>query len=217
MRAFYGRSGKDVLLRDRFKTYLTVQIGRVLASSGLYSCLSSPKGSLICLVAAKKPDYGFNCQTIFLSLDLDGHSDPEESFARDLPDFPSINPEVTSIDDEDDTSIGIPSLVYRSQGQEDLHISHNQDVPSELRPGVQLSAHNLTDELASLVTRGMIQLALSGASQPGPIHGIRQQQSARGFLRTSSSELDTDAEGDDFELLDQSELNQMDPSISRGQ
>ncbi|XP_066487224.1 reticulophagy regulator 3 isoform X2 [Tiliqua scincoides] len=151
------------------------------------------------------------------SEDLDGHSDPEESFARDLPDFPSINPEVTGIDDEDDTSIGIPSLVYRAQGQEDLRLSRSQEVTSELRPGELLSAHNLPDDLASFVTRGMIQFALSGASQPGSLHGFRQQQSARGFLRTSSSELDTDAEGDDFELLDQSELNQMDPSVSRGQ
>ncbi|XP_053115191.1 reticulophagy regulator 3 isoform X2 [Hemicordylus capensis] len=151
------------------------------------------------------------------SEDLDGHSDPEESFARDLPDFPSINPEVMGIDDEDDTSIGIPSLAYRAQGQEDLQLSHSREVSSELLSGQLPSTHNLTDDLASFVTRGMIQLALSGASQSGSIHGIRQQQSARAFLRTSSSELDTDAEGDDFELLDQSELNQMDPSVSRGQ
>lgn len=124
---------------------------------------------------------------------------------------------MTGIDDEDDTSIGIPSLMYRAQVQEDLCLSHSQEVTSELRPGELLYSHNLTNDLASFVTKGMIQLALSGASQPGSTHGIRQQQSARAFLRTSSSELDTDAEGDDFELLDQSELNQMDPSVSHGQ
>ncbi|XP_028560952.2 reticulophagy regulator 3 isoform X1 [Podarcis muralis] len=151
------------------------------------------------------------------SEDFDGHSDPEESFARDLPDFPSINPEVTGIDDEDDTSIGIPSLACRGQGQEELRLSHDrEEVTSDILGNLPLM-HNLTDDLAGFVTRGMIQLALSGASQSGSVPGNRRQQSARAFLRTSSSELDTDAEGDDFELLDQSELNQMDPSSSRGQ
>lgn len=151
------------------------------------------------------------------SEDFDGHSDPEESFARDLPDFPSINPEVTGIDDEDDTSIGIPSLVSRAQ--EDLRLSHDQEeVTSQLSLGELPLMHNLRGDLAGFVTRGMIQLALSGAAgQSGSVHGSRRQQSAKAFLRTSSSELDTDAEGDDFELLDQSELNQMDPSTSRGQ
>ncbi|XP_042333276.1 reticulophagy regulator 3 isoform X2 [Sceloporus undulatus] len=152
------------------------------------------------------------------SEDFDGHSDPEESFARDLPDFPSINPEVTGIDDEDDTSIGIPSLASRPQGQEELRLSHEQEeATSQLLLGEVPLMHNLKDDIAGFVTRGMIQLALSGASQSGSMHGSRRQQSAKAFLRTSSSELDTDAEGDDFELLDQSELNQMDPSSSRGQ
>lgn len=156
---------------------------------------------------------------MLLFLDFDGHSDPEESFARDLPDFPSINPEVTGIDDEDDTSIGIPSLVSRAQAQEDIRLSHDQEeVTPQLPLGELPLMHNLRGDLAGFVTRGMIQLALSGATaQSGSMHGSRRQQSAKAFLRTSSSELDTDAEGDDFELLDQSELNQMDPSTSRGQ
>ncbi|XP_044303308.1 reticulophagy regulator 3 isoform X2 [Varanus komodoensis] len=152
------------------------------------------------------------------SEDFDAQSDPEESFARDLPDFPSINPEMTGIDDEDDTSIGIPSLAARTQDQEDKRLSHNQEgVTSELLLGELPLAHNLTDDLAGFVTRGMIQLALSGASHSGSMHGNRQQQKAKALLHTSSSELDTDAEGDDFELLDQSELSQMDPSSSHAQ
>ncbi|KAK9396744.1 hypothetical protein NXF25_020105 [Crotalus adamanteus] len=152
------------------------------------------------------------------SEDFDGHSDPEESFARDLPDFPSINPEMTGIDDEDDTSIGIPSLAPHHRAQEENQQSHKQEaVTSEFLLSELPLMHNLTDDLAGFVTRGMIQLALSGTSQSVAMHNNRQQQNAKAFLRTSSSELDTDAEGDDFELLDQSELNQMDPSNSRGQ
>uniref|UniRef100_A0A8B9E3W0 RETREG1-3/ARL6IP-like N-terminal reticulon-homology domain-containing protein n=1 Tax=Anser cygnoides TaxID=8845 RepID=A0A8B9E3W0_ANSCY len=146
------------------------------------------------------------------SEDLDGHSDPEESFARDLPDFPSINPEATGLDDEDDTSIGIPSLAYRPQGTGELHFPYYQEEAAAL-PSVQ----NLTDNIAGFVTRGMIQLALSGTAQPGSSHSDNPQRGAKTYLRTASSDLDTDAEGDDFELLDQSELNQLDPAGSRGQ
>lgn len=144
--------------------------------------------------------------------DLDGHSDPEESFARDLPDFPSINPEAIGIDDEDDTSIGIPSLAYRSQGTEDLQLPYEQEEFGTL-PSVQ----NLTNNITGFVTRGMIQLALSGAPQPGSSRSTNPQRGAKTHLRAASSDLDTDAEGDDFELLDQSELNQLDPTGSRGQ
>lgn len=144
--------------------------------------------------------------------DLDGHSDPEESFARDLPDFPSINPEATGIDDEDDTSIGIPSLAYRPQGTEDLQLPYEQEEFGTL-PSVQ----NLTNNIAGFVTRGMIQLALSGTPQPGSSRSTNLQRGAKTHLRAASLDLDTDAEGDDFELLDQSELNQLDPTGSRGQ
>ncbi|XP_071584481.1 reticulophagy regulator 3 [Heliangelus exortis] len=145
------------------------------------------------------------------SEDLDGHSDPEESFARDLPDFPSINPEATGMDDEDDTSIGIPSLAYRTQGMEELHLPYDQE-----EQGVLPSVQNLTDNITGFVTRGMIELALSGAPQPGSSRSTRPLRGAQTYLRTASSDLDTDAEGDDFELLDQSELNQLDPGGSRG-
>uniref|UniRef100_A0A8C0M050 RETREG1-3/ARL6IP-like N-terminal reticulon-homology domain-containing protein n=1 Tax=Canis lupus familiaris TaxID=9615 RepID=A0A8C0M050_CANLF len=152
------------------------------------------------------------------SEDLDGHSDPEESFARDLPDFPSINVDPAGLDDEDDTSIGMPNLMYRSPpGAGELqnpHASQDEAVLPELLLGSLPAGSNLTSNLASLVSQGMIHLALSGASQPGP-SGPPPRRATRGFLRAPSSDLDTDAEGDDFELLDQSELNQLDPASSR--
>lgn len=152
------------------------------------------------------------------SEDLDGHSDPEESFARDLPDFPSINVDPAGLDDEDDTSIGMPSLMYRSPpGAEEPQAppaSQAEAALPELLLGVLPTGSNLTSNLASLVSQGMIQLALTGASQPGP-SGPPPRRATRGFPRAPSSDLDTDAEGDDFELLDQSELNQLDPASSK--
>ncbi|NXX85802.1 RETR3 regulator, partial [Urocolius indicus] len=144
------------------------------------------------------------------SEDLDGHSDPEESFARDLLDFPSVNPEATGIDDRDDTSIWIPSVAFRSQVT-DLHLPYEQE-----ESGVLPSIQYLTNNVAGAVTRGMIQLALSGASQPHSLHSVSLQRAANTYLRAASLDLDNDAEGGDFELLDQSELNQLDPAGSRG-
>ncbi|EHB02803.1 Protein FAM134C, partial [Heterocephalus glaber] len=149
------------------------------------------------------------------SEDLDGHSDPEESFARDLPDFPSINVDPASLDDEEDTSIGMPSLVYRSpQVPRVPAASRDEATLPELLLSALPVGSNLTSNLASLVSQGVIHMALSGASQPGPA-GPPARRAARGLLRAPSSDLDTDAEGDDFELLDQSELNQLDPASSR--
>ncbi|XP_030077135.1 LOW QUALITY PROTEIN: reticulophagy regulator 3 [Microcaecilia unicolor] len=142
--------------------------------------------------------------------------DPEESFARDLPDFPSINPDLTGMDDEDDTSIGFPSTAYRTRTAQDPNLYDEQEaIDSDLALGGLPAAQNFTDNLAGLVTRGMIQLALSGSSQTASAYSVDPQRPVRTYHSNSDSDLDTDAEGDDFELLDQSELNQTDPSTSR--
>ncbi|OCT60356.1 reticulophagy regulator 3 [Xenopus laevis] len=143
------------------------------------------------------------------SEDLDRHSDPEESFARDLPDFPSINPDATGIEDDDETSIGLPSTALHPHLSSRQLYDEQESLDAELSLGGFPSTQNITENIAGFVTRGMIQLALAGASQQ--THNPRAKQ----YQRNSSSELDTDAEADDFELLDQSELSQMDPSSSQ--
>lgn len=147
------------------------------------------------------------------SEDLDRHSDPEESFARDLPDFPSINPEVTGIDDEDDTSIGLPMAIGRPHMSSDQLYDEQESSESEVP--LAIGAQQLKDNLTNLVTRGMIQMALAGVTQQASAFLENPRQKT--YQRNSSSELDTDAEADDFELLDQSELSQMDPANPRGQ
>lgn len=150
--------------------------------------------------------------------DLDGHSDPEESFARDLPDFPSINVDPAGLEDEDDTSIGMPSLMFRSptgaEAPQAPPAGREEASLPELLLGTLPAGSALTSNLASLVSQGVIQMALAGASQSGPSVPL-SRRATRGVLWAPSSDLDTDAEGDDFELLDQSELNQLDPAGSR--
>lgn len=178
----------------------------------------------------------FSCFAIFSDIiysgfcsDFDRHSDGEESFAQDLPDFPSINPDATLMDDDDDTSIGLPSLgpsgltSHRASVLDvDSHLDSDQeDLDSELSLSSLPLASSLTGDLAGVIASNMIQAALSGAMQPRP-HVTQRRQGPpragahRSYRKQSSSELDTDWDGEDFEMLDQSELNQMDPLAGGG-
>lgn len=84
------------------------------------------------------------------------------------------------------TSIGIPSLAYRPQVTEDVHLPYYQE-----EAGVLPSVQNLTNNIAGFVTRGMIQLALSGATQPGSSRSDNLHRDAKTYLRTASLDLDT--------------------------
>lgn len=161
--------------------------------------------------------------------DLDRHSDAEESFAQDLPDFPSINPDATLMDDDDDTSIGLPSLAMSGLASHrasvldvDAHLDSDQeDLDAELSLSGLPPASDFTGELAGVIASNMIQAALAGALQPRPPithrrEGPPRSGAHRSYRKQSSSELDTDLDGEDFEMLDQSELNQMDPLAGGG-
>ncbi|XP_066498589.1 reticulophagy regulator 3 [Hoplias malabaricus] len=167
------------------------------------------------------------------SEDLDRHSDPEESFAHDLPEFPSINPDATLMEDDDDPSLGLPSLGSAGlSGPRGSTTSALLDLDSQLDSDqedldLSLGALNvnsdLSGDLAGILASNMIQAAISGALLPRPPQGPRRDGppragATRSYRKQSSSELDTDLdlEGEDFEMLDQSELNQMDPLGSAG-
>lgn len=162
------------------------------------------------------------------SEDLDRHSDPEESFACGLPDFPSINPDATLMEDDDDASIGLPSLNSAApsghRGSTSALLDLNTEMDSdqedlELSLGSLNTTSDLTSNLAGVIASNMIQAAIAGAMQPRPPQGPRRESgpragaAPRGFRKQSSSELDIDLDydGEDFEMLDQSELNQLDP------
>ncbi|XP_016896063.1 reticulophagy regulator 3 isoform X1 [Cynoglossus semilaevis] len=152
------------------------------------------------------------------SEELDRHSDAEESFAQDLPDFPSINPDATLMDDDDDTSIGLPSLAPSGPSghrasvldvESHLLDSDQEELDAELSLSGLPSASDFTGDLAGVFASNMIQAALVGALQSRA--PAEQHRAHRSYRQQSSSEMDTDLDGDDFEMLDQSELNQMDP------
>ncbi|RXM94289.1 NAD-dependent protein deacetylase sirtuin-6 [Acipenser ruthenus] len=118
------------------------------------------------------------------SEDLDRHSDPEESFARDLPDFPSINPDATLLDDDDDTSIGIPNVPYRSLTQEEARLySDQEEIDTELSLSGLLPAHDFTSDIAGIIASNMIQAALAGAVQGPPRRDNPQRAPPRGYRK----------------------------------
>lgn len=120
------------------------------------------------------------------------------------------------MEDDDDPSIGLPSLgsvgisatrASASSALLDLDAqldSDQDDLDTDLSLGSLNVTSDLAGDLAGILASNMIQAALSGAVQV-----------PRGYRKQSSSELDPDLDldqdQDDFELLDQSELNQMDP------
>ncbi|XP_067825396.1 reticulophagy regulator 3 [Heptranchias perlo] len=148
------------------------------------------------------------------SEDLDRHSDPEESFARDLPEFPSINPDVTGVDDDEDTSLGIPTAPYQALAQEDVSLfSDQEDIDADISLSGLPSPLNFTGSegltLAGAIASNMMSAALSSAAQETQmVRDNPQWVASQTWHEHSGTEMDTDAEGDDFELLDQSELNQ---------
>lgn len=120
------------------------------------------------------------------------------------------------MEDDDDPSLGLPSLssvglsgprASASSALLDLDAqldSDQDDLDTDLSLGGLNVTSDITGDLAGILASNMIQAALSGALQ-----------APRGYRKQSSSELDPDLDldqdQDDFELLDQSELNQMDP------
>lgn len=130
------------------------------------------------------------------------------------------------MDDDDDTSIGLPSLGHpglASHRASVLDVDENLDSDQEdldLSLGILPAASNLSGDLAGVIASNMIQAALMGAMQPRPAaSGAAAQRreapprvaAQRSYRKQSSSELDTDLDGEDFEMLDQAELNQLDP------
>ncbi|XP_051894820.1 reticulophagy regulator 3 isoform X2 [Pristis pectinata] len=148
------------------------------------------------------------------SEDLDRHSDPEESFARDLPEFPSINPDVTGLDDDDDTSLGIPTASYQPLLQDNVSLSSDQeDIDEDISQTGLPSPLSFTGSqglsLAGTIASDMMAAALSNATHEAQLMRDDPLRVAFQTLHEHGNiEVDTDAEGDDFELLDQSELNQ---------
>ncbi|XP_042318305.1 reticulophagy regulator 1 isoform X2 [Sceloporus undulatus] len=139
--------------------------------------------------------------------DFDRPSDHEEAFIRDLTEFPSVENGMGT-NDEDDSSIGLP--VQQEKKKEHLSTTTLNPGTRPEREGhsaaglslplINNQAFNIVTAIASDVVTSVVSAAVRDqlqSMQPDP---------------NLIEETDTE-EGDDFELLDQSELEQMESEL----
>ncbi|XP_031991187.1 reticulophagy regulator 1 isoform X2 [Hylobates moloch] len=137
--------------------------------------------------------------------DLDRPS--EEVFSRDLSDFPSLENGMGT-NDEDEVSLGLPTELKRKK--EWLDSSHRPSKETQLAAGLTLPLNSdQTFHLMSNLAGDVITAAVTAAIKD-QLEGVQQALSQA----APTPEEDTDTEeGDDFELLDQSELDQIESEL----
>ncbi|TKC53231.1 hypothetical protein EI555_007555 [Monodon monoceros] len=141
--------------------------------------------------------------------DLDRPS--EEVFSRDLSDFPSLE-NGTGTNDEDELSLGLPTELKRRKEQLDRGPRPSSERQSVAGLTLPLSGDQ-TFHLMSNLAGDVITAAVTAAVKD-QLAGMQQALSQA----APSPGEDTDMEeGDDFELLDQSELDQIESELGLSQ
>uniref|UniRef100_A0A2K6PWK3 Reticulophagy regulator 1 n=1 Tax=Rhinopithecus roxellana TaxID=61622 RepID=A0A2K6PWK3_RHIRO len=137
--------------------------------------------------------------------DLDRPS--EEVFSRDLSDFPSLENGMGT-NDEDELSLGLPTELKRKKEQ--LDSGHRPRKETQSAAGLTLPLNSdQTFHLMSNLAGDVITAAVTAAIKD-QLEGVQQALSQAAPI----PEEDTDTEeGDDFELLDQSELDQIESEL----
>uniref|UniRef100_A0A8D0RI16 Reticulophagy regulator 1 n=1 Tax=Sus scrofa TaxID=9823 RepID=A0A8D0RI16_PIG len=141
--------------------------------------------------------------------DLDRPS--EEVFSRDLSDFPSLENGMGT-NDEDELSLGLPTELKRKKEQLDSGPRPSKERHSAAGLTLPLSSDQ-TFHLMSNLAGNVITAAVTAAIKD-------QLEGAQQVLTQAAPSLgeDTDTEeGDDFELLDQSELDQIESELGLSQ
>ncbi|XP_074063661.1 reticulophagy regulator 1 isoform X3 [Macrotis lagotis] len=140
--------------------------------------------------------------------DLDRPSEQEEAFSRDISEFPSLENGMGT-NDEDELSLGLPIQYKRKKEQMDS--GHRQSKERQSTAGLTLPlSSDQTIQLMGNLAGDVIVAAMSAA-----IKDQLQQGAQKAFYQPAPSPgEDTDTEeGDDFELLDQSELDQIESEL----
>ncbi|XP_070630928.1 reticulophagy regulator 1 isoform X2 [Bos indicus] len=141
--------------------------------------------------------------------DLDRPS--EEVFSRDLSDFPSLE-NGTGTNDEDELSLGLPTELKRKKEQLDGGPRRSTEKKSAAGLSLPLSSDQTLHLMSDLA--GDVITAAVTAAVKDQLAGVRQALSQA----APSLGEDTDTEeGDDFELLDQSELDQIESELGLSQ
>ncbi|XP_028909715.1 reticulophagy regulator 1 isoform X2 [Ornithorhynchus anatinus] len=145
--------------------------------------------------------------------DLDRPSEREEAFSRDLSEFPSLE-NGTGTNDEDELSLGLPAQYKRKKEQMD-----DGPRPSkERRSAAGLSLPLDSDQTLQLMSNlaGQVITAAMTAAVKDQLQGALGQAQPPPPAPSAGEDTDTE-DGDDFELLDQSELDQIETDLGLAQ
>lgn len=139
--------------------------------------------------------------------------DKEEAFSGGLPEFPSLdNGAMTNGDDDDDLSLGLPSPLPQSQHPVK---SKHMPPPHKDRPtdtALELVNQMAGDVITAAVTAA-IQERIEAAVGFSEDHDRSRLPEASRLLELAE---ESDSEVEDFELLDQSELEQLEGELGLG-
>ena len=155
--------------------------------------------------------------------------DKEEAFTGGLPEFPSLdNGSGTNGDDDDDLSIGLPAPPTRARRP--IRSTHTSGAGPPPRRGdatdqaMDLVNQMASDAIAAAVTAAIqerIEAAVGMAIPADVLAASRLPECNAALLPIAlAGESESDSEVEDFELLDQSELEQLDKELGlavRGQ
>ncbi|XP_068423003.1 reticulophagy regulator 1 [Clinocottus analis] len=138
--------------------------------------------------------------------------DREEAFTGGLQEFPSLDNGATTNgdDDDEDFSLGLPSPPPRPPMKSERAASPHKDQPAADR-ALQLVNQAAGDFIAAAVTAAMqerIEAAVGNFAGDSDRSGL--PDAAAGLLELAE---ESDSEVEDFELLDQSELEQLEAEL----
>lgn len=163
----------------------------------------------------------------YLSTDLDRPSDQEEVFSGGLTDFPSLDNGLgTNGDDDEDLSIGMPCPSSQTKPKHKQHgkasLGAAEQTPD---PTLQLVERMAGDVIAAAVTAAIQErldatvaaVAAATSFAPGdlacPSFSSSSSSSTPPAALAQALAEDSDSEAEDFELLDQSELEQLEGEL----
>ncbi|XP_044075842.1 reticulophagy regulator 1 [Siniperca chuatsi] len=143
--------------------------------------------------------------------------DREEAFTGGLPEFPSLdNGATTNGDDDDDLSLGLPSP--SPQPQQPITSKHT---PFPHKDQATDKALELVNQMAGDVIAAAVTAAIQERIGAAVGFTALSEDSERSRLSESTRLLDlaeeSDSEVEDFELLDQSELEQLEGELGLGE
>ncbi|CAL8321136.1 unnamed protein product [Arctogadus glacialis] len=147
--------------------------------------------------------------------------DKEEAFIGGLPEFPSLdNGAGTNGDDDDDLSIGLPTPPTRARRP--IRSKHTSAAPPRRDPtdqAMDLVNQMASDAIAAAVTAAIQERIEAAVGMAIPAEVLAMSRSRRPECNTAllpialAGESESDSEVEDFELLDQSELEQLDKEL----